>query len=238
MKNKLIQKMLTSPKRTLRTLLFTAAFISAAGSGLQGCAMKLSGGIEALDAAMEDTSLRDIYESVGETVTKADIATKQGIADARDALQGVSDALERTNGDVALEEATLLRVVDGDTLVVRLSTNEEKKVRLIGVNTPESVAPENYRTENTKEGELASVIVKAMLSDVTTVYLQKDVSETDKYGRLLRYVWLDEPKDVYDRTEIENKMLNAMLVMDDIAEAVEYPPDTLYAEIFDELDER
>ena len=75
-----------------------------------------------------------------------------------------------------------------------------------------------------------------MLSDVTTVYLQEDTSDRDRYGRLLRYVWLDEPKDAYSRSEIESKMLNAMLVMDGIAEAVAYEPDTMYEEVFEDLE--
>lgn len=236
MKNKLIRKMLSSPVRTFRTLMFTAALIGVASSSLQGCAMKLSGSVEALDAAMDDSALKHIYESVGETVTTANITTKEGISEAKDAIQGVTDALGRI-GDVELEEAVLVRVVDGDTLVVRLSTDEEEKVRLIGINTPESVAPEDYRTANTKEGELASAFVKSMLSDVTTVYLQKDVSNTDKYGRLLRYVWLEEPQDAFDKDEAAEKMLNAMLVLDGIAEAVEYPPDTAYADMFKDFEE-
>lgn len=236
MKNKWIQNMLRSPKRTLRTLLFTAAFISAAGSGLQGCAMQLSGSSRALDAAMDDTGLRTVYESVGETVANADLSTTTGISDVTDAIQGMSDALERTDSDVVLEAATLVRVVDGDTLVVRLATGEDEKVRLIGINTPESVAPEDYRVSNSKEGALASTFVKAMLSDVTTVYLQEDTSDRDRYGRLLRYVWLDEPEDVYSLEEIEGKMLNAMLVMDGVAEAVAYEPDTMYEEVFEDLE--
>lgn len=227
--------MLRSPKRTLRTLLFTAAFISAAGSGLQGCALRFAGEAEALDAAMEDASLKHIYERVGESVVTADLATEEGMKQAADALQGMSDALDEDD-TVAFEEATLLRVVDGDTLVVRLATDEEEKVRLIGINTPESVAPEDYRVSNSKEGALASTFVKAMLSDVTTVYLQEDTSDRDRYGRLLRYVWLDEPKDAYSRSEIESKMLNAMLVMDGIAEAVAYEPDTMYEEVFEDLE--
>ena len=236
MKNKWIQNMLRSPKRTLRTLLFTAAFISAAGSGLQGCALRFAGEAEALDAAMEDASLKHIYERVGESVVTADLSTITGISDVTDAIQGMSDALERTDSDVVLEAATLVRVVDGDTLVVRLATDEDEKVRLIGINTPESVAPEDYRVSNSKEGALASTFVKAMLSDVTTVYLQEDTSDRDRYGRLLRYVWLEEPKDAYSRSEIESKMLNAMLVMDGIAEAVAYEPDTMYEEVFEDLE--
>ena len=236
MKNRFVRNMFHSPRRAARTLLFTAAFISAASGGLQGCAMRLSGSSHALDAVMDDTGLRTVYEGVGETVANADLSTTTGISDVTDAIQGMSDALERTDSDVELEAATLVRVVDGDTLVVRLATGEDEKVRLIGINTPESVAPEDYRVSNSKEGEAASTFVKAMLSDVTTIYLQEDTSDRDPYGRLLRYVWLDEPEDVYSREEIEGKMLNAMLVMDGIAQAVSYEPDTMYEDVFEDFE--
>jgi micrococcal nuclease len=41
------------------------------------------------------------------------------------------------------------------------------------------------------------------------VWLQKDVSETDRYGRLLRIVWLEVPSDDFDEKEIRSKMFNA-----------------------------
>ena len=57
-----------------------------------------------------------------------------------------------------------------------------------------------------------------MLADVDTVYLQSDTSDRDKYNRLLRYVWLDITDDVYGKSEVKEKMLNAILVEDGIAE--------------------
>lgn len=151
-------------------------------------------------------------------------------------IRDVAKEIE-TIGGVGFTEATLVRVVDGDTLVVSIDDNDYK-VRLIGINTPESVAPESYRTENTKEGREASEFVKSMLSDVETVYLQTDVSNTDRYDRLLRYVWLELPDNPYDIEEVATKMLNGMLVVEQIAEPVEYPPDTAYAELFEELQSR
>ena len=56
------------------------------------------------------------------------------------------------------EKCTLVRVVDGDTYIASLN-GEEKRIRLIGVNTPESVAPADY-AENTAEGEKVSDIIK------------------------------------------------------------------------------
>lgn len=98
----------------------------------------------------------------------------------------ISDT-QNTKDNIAttFEEAKLIRVIDGDTIEVELN-NTQYSVRLIGINTPESVAPDNYKTKNSIEGTEASNTVKDILSDVKTVYLQKDVSDTDKYDRLLR----------------------------------------------------
>ena len=57
-----------------------------------------------------------------------------------------------------------------------------------------------------------------------TVRLEKDGSETDRYGRLLRYVWLDD-----------NTMVNAVLVADGYAQVATYPPDVKYADRFIDL---
>lgn len=119
-----------------------------------------------------------------------------------------------------LKEAKISRVVDGDT--VELS--EGTKVRLIGVNSPESTT----RTE--PYGKEASNYTKSSLTG-KTVYLEKDVSETDQYGRLLRYVWIDIPKGMND-SEIKSKMFNAILVEEGYAQVSTYPPDVKYRDYF------
>lgn len=138
------------------------------------------------------------------------------------------------NTTTTFEEAKLIRVIDGDTIEVELN-NTQYSVRLIGINTPESVAPDNYKTKNSIEGTEASNTAKDMLSGVETLYLQKDVSDTDKYDRLLRYVWLEKPNDENDINEISTKMLNAILVDKGIAEIATYKPDTKYEWAFKEL---
>ena len=63
-----------------------------------------------------------------------------------------------------------------------------------------------------------------------------DVSDTDKYDRLLRYVWLEVPENSMDTYEIETKMLNAILVKDGIADLEIYEPDDMYAEAFKKIE--
>jgi len=118
---------------------------------------------------------------------------------------------------------TVTRVIDGDTIEVEMR-GETYKVRLIGINTPESTTRiESY-------GKEASNFTKSQLLG-KKVYLEKDVSETDKYGRLLRYVWLKKPSELTD-SEIRTKMFNAILVLEGYAQAATYPPDVKYAEYF------
>ncbi len=83
--------------------------------------------------------------------------------------------------------AQVLRVVDGDTVHVLLNS-EEKKVRLIGIDTPETVDP---RKAIQCFGKEASNYAKELLTG-QTVYLESDESQAnvDKYQRLLRYIWL------------------------------------------------
>lgn len=140
--------------------------------------------------------------------------------------------------EVELQEAKYVRTVDGDTIEVKIE-GQKYKVRLIGINTPESVASEEYLKrigkENTKEGKNASEYTKDLLSNIETVYLEKDVSDVDKYNRLLRYVWLSKPEKNITKTEINDKMLNAILLKDKQAEISTYPPDTKYCENFEEI---
>lgn len=119
-----------------------------------------------------------------------------------------------------LVEAKVKRVVDGDTIELE----DGKKVRLIGINTPEST------TKHEPYGKEASNYTKSELEG-KTVYLEKDVSETDRYGRLLRYVWINIPKDKSE-TEIRTNMFNALLALNGFAQQSTYPPDVKYQNYF------
>ena len=79
--------------------------------------------------------------------------------------------------------AVVWYVVDGDT--IRLTNRDY--VRLIGMDTPETVKP---GTPVQPYGPQASADLKALLAGHTTVVLERDISNTDYYGRLLRFVWI------------------------------------------------
>lgn len=84
-------------------------------------------------------------------------------------------------------DAVFVRAVDGDTIVVKLS-NKEEKVRLIGINSPESVDP---RRKVECFGKEASAEIKKLLTAGQVISLESDASQNDldKYGRLLRYAY-------------------------------------------------
>jgi len=101
------------------------------------------------------------------------------------------------------------RVVDGDT--IELETTQ--KVRYIGIDTPETVDP---RQKVACFGVEASKRNKELVEG-KIVRLEKDVSETDRYGRLLRYVFVQSPQG-----EI---FINDLLVREGFAHSSPYPPD-------------
>ena len=151
--------------------------------------------------------------------------------------ENAEDAAPGRNGQAAvvpavdsLQEVQVVRVVDGDTLKVSELGNANATVRLIGMDSPESVAADESR--NCEEGRIASDYTKSLVAPGQTVWLSRDVSDTDRYGRLLRYVWLERPDDPANEDEIAGKMLNAILVRDGYAQVKRYKPDTTLHDIF------
>jgi micrococcal nuclease len=123
--------------------------------------------------------------------------------------------------EFGLEEVIVARAVDGDTLELK----DGRKIRLVGVNTPESTT----RTE--EYGKEASKYTAEELEG-KKVWIQKDVSDTDRYDRHLRVIWLDIPKDDMNEDEIRSKMFNAHLVLNGYAEPSTYTPDVKYSDYF------
>ncbi|MBI4100639.1 thermonuclease family protein [Candidatus Microgenomates bacterium] len=106
------------------------------------------------------------------------------------------------------QKAQVARVIDGDTIEL----SDGNRVRYIGIDTPETVDPRKSiqcfgREASNKNNEL--VLGK-------DVELEKDISETDKYGRLLRYIYIDD------------LFINDYLVRQGFAHASSYPPDIKY----------
>jgi micrococcal nuclease len=108
-----------------------------------------------------------------------------------------------------LPRVAVARVVDGDTIDVAID-GRVRRVRYIGVDTPERGRPLFSEATDANRRLLES-----------SVMLEQDVSETDRYGRLLRYVWTEA-----------GFMVNAELVRQGFARTVTYPPDVRYVDCF------
>lgn len=117
------------------------------------------------------------------------------------------------------QTAQVVRIVDGDTIVVRLA-GQDVHLRYIGMDTPETVKPGSPVEWMGPEASAAN----ASLVDGRTVVLEKDVSELDRYGRLLRYVWLVDG-DRWTLVDLE-------LVRRGFAQVETDPPDVKYADLF------
>lgn len=117
------------------------------------------------------------------------------------------------------EEARVVRVIDGDTIVVDRGRGDER-VRYIGIDTPETVKPASPVEWMGAEASTAN----RELVDGAIVILETDVSETDRYGRLLRHVWLAGDGGW--------TLVNRELVREGYARVSTYPPDVKYANLY------
>lgn len=104
---------------------------------------------------------------------------------------------------------SVTRVVDGDTVIVDID-GVETRVRMIGVDTPESVHPDESR--NSKSGKLASEFTKEQLLN-KEIYLEYDKDKEDDYGRTLAYIYLDEKGEhMYQEVLLANGYANIMII--------------------------
>jgi len=115
----------------------------------------------------------------------------------------------------SLQKALVVKVIDGDT--IEIETGE--RVRFIGVDTPETVHP---KKSIQCYGREASNKMKSLLSN-KWIYLEKDVSETDRYGRLLRYIYLPNLNN-----PTEAIFIDEYLIENGYGKVITYPPDVKY----------
>ena len=122
------------------------------------------------------------------------------------------------SGPSRSETATVVRVIDGDTIEVDLD-GSRYTVRYIGINTPD-----NNRPSRGVEffGPEASARNRELVEG-KTVRMELDVSSTDRFDRLLRYVYVDD------------EMVNATLISEGFAVASAFPPDTKFVDRFENI---
>ncbi|MBI4120117.1 MAG: thermonuclease family protein [Parcubacteria group bacterium] len=129
--------------------------------------------------------------------------------------QAISPTASVVSYNSPSDALTVLRVIDGDTIEVDFNGKPER-VRYIGMDTPETVHPEKLVQ---CFGQEASQKNKELVAG-KKVRLEGDITDRDKYGRLLRYVYAGDT------------FVNLELVKQGYATAYTYPPDVKYAELF------
>jgi micrococcal nuclease len=121
----------------------------------------------------------------------------------------------------ARDAVEVIAVTDGDTITVRFGHGQVETVRYIGIDTPETSDP---RAPVECFGQEAAA-KNAALVDGRPVQLERDVSEHDDHGRLLRYVWVTGDDGAV-------RMVNEELVKWGYAATSTYPPDVRYQDLF------
>jgi micrococcal nuclease len=123
------------------------------------------------------------------------------------------DGSSTTDGGAVVD-----RIVDGDTLVADIGEGSER-IRLIGVDTPESVKPNSPIECFGKE---ASAHLAELLPPGTAIRLERDVEARDRYDRLLAYVYRVE----------DGLFVNLAMAADGYAMVLTVPPNVAHAEDF------
>lgn len=144
------------------------------------------------------------------TVASSPAEILESSASTKQAIQGVEG-----------ERVIVDKVVDGDTIDLK----DGRVVRFVGIDTPETVDP---RRPVGCFGKEASSETKSLLTG-RMIIMQKDTSDTDKYKRLLRYIYLP----------LENGSMlfvNDYLVREGFAKVLTYPPDTKFDTRFKEAE--
>ena len=171
-----------------------------------------------LTGCYDDLLEPESYQTAATTVAPIYADITAGTSDSAPLPWGVTLQIDPS----VLVPCELERVVDGDTIIVHTPDGTRTRVRLTGINAPESVHPDE--NQNTEEGKDASQFMKDLLADVDTVYLEYDVEEKDQYDRTLAYVWIDTGETYV--------MVNEILLVTEHAEPVYIEPNLKYADDF------
>jgi len=144
-----------------------------------------------------NSAIPSTKESVSENIVSENKEENNKLAD------------EQSNSDSGLVK--IVRVIDGDTIEIAGG----ERVRYIGIDTPETVDPRKLQCFGVEASNKNKELVEGKMAR-----LEKDITERDKYGRLLRYVWVG---DVF---------VNLELVKQGFAYSYSYPPGIKYQDLF------
>lgn len=161
--------------------------------------------------------LVSIFLSSSKTQNSQEVSQPQPKIQGVETVQKTQETSQNIQGQVLVE-----RVIDGDTIEIAGG----QKVRYIGIDTPETVHPEKpVQCFGTEASQKNKELVEGKL-----IRLEKDVSETDKYGRLLRYVYIQG--DIPAQTIF----VNDYLIRQGYAHSSTYPPDMKYQDQFQQAE--
>ncbi len=152
-------------------------------------------------------------------------ATDTADSHTADTDTGDSDTGDGDTGGTAAVEgqpATVDRIVDGDTVILDIDGQRER-VRLIGIDTPESVAENRPRQ---CYGDEASDAIAGLLPEGSAVVAQRDIEARDQYDRLLLYIYRAD----------DGLFVNRWMVENGFAAAVVYEPNSAHYDEFRALE--
>ena len=130
-----------------------------------------------------------------------------------------SPPLSSTGGGVS-NEALVDEIIDGDTIVVTFTNGVSERLRLLGIDTPETRDPS--RPVQCFGAEATNRLTE-LISPGTAVYLERDVEARDQYGRLLAYVFRSS----------DGVMVNELLIREGYGDLSIYEPNTAYLDVLD-----
>ncbi|WP_432662241.1 thermonuclease family protein [Wukongibacter baidiensis] len=204
----------------------TSEYVAVFKNGIQGIKSSIDKVFTAENKEGFKRSFSDLIYKAKNIITDEEL--KKIKQRAADLFKEINNSIWNNLVDSDYEKALVTRVVDGDTIVVVLNGIEEK-VRLIGVNTPESAG--KYKGNPQPYGKEASNFTKRSLLG-SMVYFEKDVGDKDKYGRLLRYVWLKDPSE----GKLNEDMFNAILLKEGYGNVMTIQPNVKYQQTFVNLE--
>lgn len=169
-------------------------------------------GVISVDVLREETRIAKKDETTTGIQEVAPKSLKRETLEPTKVEKDIANPSPTSTPNLKGEKVKVIRVIDGDTIEIEGGN----KIRYIGIDTPETKDPnEPVQCYGKEAADKNRELVEGKI-----VELEKDISETDKYGRLLRYIW------------IGNILVNETLVREGYAQSSTYPPDVKYQNRF------
>ena len=177
-----------------------------------------------VDSEPELSSNGSSFGAIGEPIPLIVLCLLCAVAWAGAGCSAPASHTDSSDIEATISMATVESIIDGDTVVLDIDGQSER-VRLIGIDTPESVNP------NVPEqcwGAEASNALEELIPEGSQVRIERDVEARDRYDRLLLYLY----------RESDDLFVNHWLVDNGFAESVSYPPNIAFQHDLDQARDR